>query len=89
VTNTDAQRIAALNQLTAACEAAAPALKAMSDMFGDNMSPEVRRMLAAINTYQACRTGTDRGRDVFLSRFPTAEVMQDELNRRQTERPAS
>ena len=78
---------AALNQLTAACEAAEPALKAMADMMGNTMTGRVHDLLARIHEYQAARTDVDRARDLFLSRFPTAEVMQDELDRRQGDRP--
>lgn len=85
MTNTAERRTAALNQLTAACEAAAPALHA----WGDGLPYDVARLYDAICTYRRVRTDTDAARDLFLSKFPTAEVMQDELDRRQTERPAS
>lgn len=80
-------RRVSVNQLTAACEAAAPAMKAIIDMLGDSAAPETRRLFEAIRNYQGTRTDTDRARDLFLSRFPTAEVMQEELDRRRDVTP--
>lgn len=75
-----------LNRLTAACEAASDHLHGIADRLGDSMEPVMLRLHDMIREYQATRTDADRARDVFLSRFPDAEAMQDEMDRRAAER---
>lgn len=79
------RRNADVNRVLAAAVHALPALRAVLAQAGNHGAltiEAIQRLHDATIGYQDSRTDTDAARDLFLSRFPDAQTMQDEVDRR-------